>query len=168
MKLKKMFLVIATTMLLSQNIQAGELLNTDDIRVLSGVTSEKMRMVVPKTMEDIVNDIVYYSNQYNINEYVFTAIIRLESANNTSKYATERNNLGGIKVNGKYRYFNNKTECIEYMAKLLSKQYLSEDGKYYNGTSISDVCIKYNGTDEWTNQVQSIANKMYKDVKGGD
>lgn len=166
MKLKKMFLVFATTMLLSQNIQAGELLNTDDIRVLSGVTSKEMRMVVPETMKDIVNDIVYYSNQYGINEYIFTAIIRLESGNNTSKYAVERNNLGGIKINGKYHYFNNKTECIEYMARLLSNQYLSEDGKYYNGTSISDVCIKYNGTDEWTSQVQSIANKMYKDIEG--
>ena len=159
-----------TACVLSTNLVYGKIAFTPyDVTISSGVTVNDLRKVVPETMKDIVNDIVYYSNQYGVNELFLTSIIRLESGNNTSTMAQNKNNLGGIRnKSGNYHSFSSKQNCIEYMAKLLSNDYLNESGKYYNGKSIESVCINYNGTHEWCSQVESISLKMYNDIRKGD
>ena len=142
--------------------------NKEDIRGSAKVTSEALRKVVPETMKEIVNDIVYFSEVYGVNALAITGIIRQESGNNTSRLANSKNNLGGIKFStGEYRTFKSKTECIEYMVKLLKNNYLSPDGKYFNGYSLRDINKLYCPDDGyfWSKQVSIMATKMMNDIK---
>lgn len=142
--------------------------NANDIRGKAGIISQQLRDVVPETMKEICNDIVYYSNEYNVNAIAVASIIRLESGNNTSRLARERNNLGGITdKSGKYRTFNSKTECIEYMVRLLKTQYLSEDGKFYNGYSLKNVNELYCPNDkyDWSKKVTNMACTMLANIQ---
>lgn len=142
--------------------------NKNDIRGLANISVSELRSVVPKTMESLCNDIVYYSNHYGINALAVCGIIRQESGNNTSRLAKQNNNLGGItNGQGSYRTFKSKTECIEYMVRLLKTNYLTPTGKYFNGYSLREVNELYCPGDkyEWSNQVALMGNTMLSKIK---
>lgn len=142
--------------------------NKNDIRGLANITVNQLRSVVPKSMEPLCNDIVYYSNHYGINALAVCGIIRQESGNNTSRLAQQSNNLGGItNGNGGYRTFKSKTECIEYMVRLLKNNYLTPTGKYFNGYSLREINELYCPDDkyEWSNQVALMGNTMLQKIK---
>lgn len=151
-----------------ENKQVKPNFNANDIRGVAGITSQQLRNATPQTMNEICNDIVYYSNAYGVNALAVASIIRLESANNTSRLATTKNNLGGITDgNGKYRSFDSKTQCIEYMVRLLKTQYLDPQGKFYRGYSLRNINELYCPNDkyDWSKKVSSMAKTMLSNIQ---
>lgn len=100
--------------------------------------------------------LVKVENTYDINAIFLIAIIRQESGNGKSWLAENYNNLGGLKSGDEWLKFDTKSECVEYLAELLSSQYLSETGEWFNGYTLNDISISYCNTDNWRNQVKNI------------
>ena len=128
----------------------------------SNITREEMYKVLEGTaLQTLSNAYVYMEELYGVNALFLVSISAEESGWGRSSLAISHNNLGGIKgSNGSYRDFDSWGECIDYKARLLKNQYLSEDGDYFNGYSIWDVNIKYCEQSTWTDNVSSIAYEL--------
>lgn len=107
-------------------------------------------------LKGLAKPIMEVQEKYNVNGVFLLAIIHLESGNGTSSLAKSHNNLGGIKSGTSYRGFETKSACIDYMGRLLSKYYLSENGQYFNGYTISDVNKRYCELNSWTDKVANL------------
>lgn len=83
-----------------------------------------------------------------------------ESKWGNSKFARERNNIFGYKSYDsdpdKTEWFSSKEECILFVAKHLSENYLVADGKYYNGTTLEEVNKRYASDESWYLKVNNV------------
>ena len=119
-------------------------------------------------------------NKYNVNAIILASIACLESAYGTSKLAIEKNNLFGLdaplSASGTDSYgsgYKTKEECIDYAGHRIGKQYLELDSKatwrYCEGKKdIHTVGNKWCEVKGWSDKVISIANRIEKNINGGN
>lgn len=103
--------------------------------------------------------------KYNIDPRFLVAISMCESKRGTSEIAISKNNIGGIKIDGKFYKFSTVEESIDSVAQTINKRYnegfttpakVAKSGKY---------CKKEAST-RWLSDVSSyfnFFNKYYKD-----
>lgn len=102
---------------------------------------------------------------YGVSALFLIAIAKLESASGSSPLATGRNNLGGLKTDSGYLSFGSREECVEYMAQLLSADYLTPGGRFYNGPTSKDVARIYCvPPDTWYPQVENLMKSSYEQI----
>lgn len=143
------------------NIDSPAMLyNKKDIRQKSNVSEEELSQMLKGTnMEELVPYLVDAEKNHNINALVLTGIIANNSDWNTSDRAEKYNNVSHLGVydnNAKGLVFNSKEECIDYTARLLSNEYLNEDGAYFNGYSLKNVSESFCNSDVWVNNINNI------------
>lgn len=141
-------------------------INSNDLTQLSHATYEDMfRMLEGTNLQIISQTFVDAEKQYGVNAIALAAIAGEESGYGKSYLARTYNNLTGIAVyneNCNGRSFSSWSECIMETAKLLSENYLVEDGKYYSGgKGFIEVNQKYSSNSEWAKNCSYIANKVY-------
>ena len=145
-------------------IEANRVITYNPYNLLepSNITREEMYKALEGTaLQTLSNAYVYMVELYGVNALFLVSVSAEESGWGRSSLAISHNNLGGIKgSNGSYRDFDSWGECIDYKARLLKNQYLSEDGDYFNGYSIWDVNIKYCEQSTWTDNVSNIAYEL--------
>ncbi len=149
----------------------------------SGLTLEQFKKIltdekdINKTFTNNAEYFYYIEKQYNING-VFVAAIGIHESNwGTSKIAIEKKNLFGYGAydsnpyNGAYK-FNNYSESIDLVSRVLVKYYLNPAGTsiyggekalgtYYNGTTILGVNKKYATDKNWSNAVFNYIKYLY-------
>ena len=107
-----------------------------------------------------------------------TGLIANETGYGSSRRYKEDNNVGGYEVyspTSKGRSFSSKEESVYAVARLLSEEYLSEDGLYFNGkssyainklycqsTSSGDMFDWHRTIDKIANDFKSMINSNYK------
>lgn len=122
----------------------------------------------------------YVEKQYNINGIFIAAIGIHESAWGTSAIARNKLNLFGYGAydsnpyNGAYS-FDNISESIDLMARVLTKYYLNPEGTpiynnekadacYYNGPTVTGVNTRYATDKNWANCVYKYMKYLYEKV----
>ena len=132
----------------------------------SNITREQAyQMLEGKALQTLSNAYVYMEELYGVNAVYLMALSAEESAWGRSELAITRNNIGGIKAtDGSWRYFNSWGDCLDYKARLLKNQYLSENGCYYNGLSIWDVNEMYCEQKTWSDNINNIANDLINKI----
>ena len=138
-------------------------IKTEDLRKKSKLDETKLSEYMKKfpNLAGIEETLIEVQDDYKVNAILILAIIRLESGNGKSQIAKNKNNLGGIVAPSKsvtaYRSFDTKSDCVIYMAKLLSEHYLTEGGKYHNGYTLPDIAKRYSAaSDKWTDLVAEL------------
>jgi len=141
-------------------------IKTEDMRKKSKLDIDTLEEYMKKfpNLSGIEDTLIDIQDEYNVNALLVLAIARLESGNGKSKIAQSKNNLGGITTLNKsnksiraYKSFDSKTDCIIYMAKLLSENYLTDGGKYFNGYTLDDIAKKYStSSDIWSGLVEDL------------
>ena len=138
-------------------------IKTEDMRKKSNFDEKNLTKYLEKypNLSGIEQTLIEIQDEYEVNAILILAIVRLESGNGKSSIAKSRNNLGGIIVMEKsvrvYKSFDSKSDCVVYMAKLLSKSYLTEDGRYFNGYTLEDIAKRYSASPEkWTELVEEL------------
>lgn len=149
----------------------------------SGLTLEQFKKVLKdskdknKIFEQNAEYFYYIEKQYNINGIFVASIGIHESAWGTSKIAKDKNNLFGYGAydsnpyNGAYT-FNNYSESIDLLARVLTKYYLNSAGtkiynsekavgSYYNGSTLSGVNRRYASDKNWANGVYTYMKYLY-------
>ena len=104
--------------------------------------------------------------KYGINAAFLAGIVMNESANGTSDLAVKKNNVGGVRYPGSYKFktYDNVGDCIEHMAKFLSNSYIKK-GKTTIGTIAAKYCPVSDETDKDNlNQYwpRNVGSKMAK------
>ncbi len=102
-----------------------------------------------------------------VNAYALTAIALHESGFGKSKIAKQKYNLFGFQAYDNSPYQSAKTfdsyeQGIFHVADYLRKNYLSVDGKYYNGTTLSAIGKNYASDPQWAQKVEAIMKALMK------
>ena len=108
--------------------------------------------------------LIELQDKYGINALFLAAVTLVESGGGKSKAAKTKNNVAGImtRQNGKYviKKFNNVDECLEYLAKNISKNYINK-----NIETIENINKKYAESHSWADNIVYHINKMIRDAK---
>lgn len=97
-----------------------------DVRQHSIIASGRLDQFLGGVLKNKGQKFIEVARQNNICPIFFAAICMHESANGSSKFSREKNNVFGIFKNGKYHSFESVDECIEFSGRLLG-------GKLYAG-----------------------------------
>lgn len=141
-------------------------------KVLSGINQDKN-----KIFESNAEYFFYAEKQYKING-VFVAAVAIHESNwATSKIALNKKNLFGYGANDNNPYANAKTfssysEGIDLVSRVLVKYYINApgtniydgeiaNGKYYNGSTLSDVNKRYASDKNWNSGVYKWMSYLY-------
>ena len=74
--------------------------------------------------DEITYKIKKTAEQYNIDWKLAVAIAKHETGNYTSKLFKEKNNVGGIYINGEFKNFETLDDGIDYFVRLLKNYYI--------------------------------------------
>ena len=155
------FCVVAHAAEIKQGIQELPQRSKD----VSCITSDQFSYSLIGNLKDVSDAILAYSGVNEIDPILVAAIAALESGWNSSPVAEKYNNLFGWTNNdGTYRRFESKDECIKYVCEQLKEHYLTPDGKYFEGYEIADICVHYNGSEEWTQAIEEIYKQIQNKV----
>lgn len=147
----------------------GGFLNMD-VRTPSGLEAEHLEEVLKSTgLKNLGKYFIQAENEYNVNAIVLASLAAHESGWGNSKLAKERNNLFGYKAYdhdiNKAMYFKTREDAIMTVAKALSVEYLSENGKHFNGYTLTDINKKYASDKQWCIKVADIARKISSELR---
>lgn len=154
----------------------------------SGFTEDDFKKMLTGNAQDknlvFTNNATFFyqmEQKYNLNGVFLAAMGIHESQWGTSRIAMDKNNLFGYGAydSDAYTYsfeFEDYTEGIELVAKVLVKHYLNTTGtpvydgelatgKYYNGPTVSGVNIRYATDTNWANAVYTIMENLYKKLE---
>lgn len=155
------FCVVAHAAEIKQGIQELPQRSKD----VPGITSDQFSYSLIGNLKDVSDAILAYSGVNEIDPILVASIAALESGWNSSLVAEKYNNLFGWTNNdGTYRRFESKDECIKYVCEQLKEHYLTPDGKYFEGYEIADICVHYNGSEEWTQAIEEIYKQIQNKV----
>lgn len=104
-------------------------------------------------------------DKYGVNAILLMAMAKHETGNGDSYLAKEKNNLFGFNAIdqdpiNKANHFKNKGESINHVAKFLKENYLSKDGKFYNGISTSSIGKLYASDPYWSEKVDYMMREV--------
>lgn len=153
----------------------------------SGFSLDDYKKILSDNSKDVnkifeQNAEVFYNLEakYNINGLFVAAIGIHESAWGTSNIALSKKNLFGFGAYDSDPYnsavsFDTYEDGIDTVAKVLARDYLNKagteingetaTGKYYNGTSIGAVNIKYATDTNWGTAVYNILEGLYGKIQ---
>lgn len=129
---------------------------TADLTVKSGYSAEELAAGLKGNLVFLVAEFVAAEEKYGVNAVFLAGLAALESG--WGKHCFRPNNFFGW---GK-KSFDTAEEGIDFVAGKISAYYLSEDGKYYHGVSLSGVNVSYNGSETWTEKVGGIMQNISK------
>lgn len=154
----------------------------------SGLTLEDFKKAlsnnyrdVNKIFENNAENFYNAEQKYQVNGLLLAAIGIHESGWGTSEISKDKNNLFGYGAYDSDPYnsaflFDGYAEGIDTLAKALAKNYLNPagvtiyggetaTGKYYNGTTIASINVKYATDENWGNAVFNIMEGLYEKLQ---
>lgn len=142
-------------------ITINDILNMD-LRTLSLATVYEIDSFLQGTnMEGLGEYYIDAQRQYGVSAIFLMSKDIMESGYGSSNLAITRHNLSGYKAYDEDPYnakiFDSFEHCIDEVSAYVKNEYLTEDGKYYNGYTLEAVNKRYASDTEWA---KKIANKM--------
>ena len=107
-------------------------------------------------LKQYAGDFVQAQDTYHIDAVFLAAVAAEESG--YGRYTFRKNNIFGYGT----KDFDSVPQCIDYVACKLRDNYLTPGGIYYEGCSVEQIGIHYNGRSTWVANVRQI---MYEIVE---
>lgn len=127
---------------------------------------EYQKMLEGTALYEIAESLYNSEQKYSVNGLYLMGLACLESAYGKSDFAKKRNNIVGwnaVDSNpGKASYFNSKSECIDFVASKLKKNYLTENGCYFSGYTAKDIDKHYCTDKQHANKIINIIKNLEK------
>ncbi len=161
--MKKIVCIIAVICMLMVNVSAKETKQTDlstfDLRTKSGYTSNELNDALKHNLKGLGEAFIEAEEKYSVNAVFLASVAALESG--WGRYCFRENNMFGYSGMS----FSSKTECIDFVARKISENYLSEDGKYHSGYTVKAVNRYYNGREVWEKTIISIMSSLIRNIE---
>lgn len=132
----------------------------EDVTVPTELTPEQRKACLIGDMKDFYEE--FNRNCGKIKYEALCAISALETGYFSSDVCNYYNNVGGMRNSNGYFMYSSKEEGIKALSDLLSKEYLDEEGSYYEGTTIVDIGKHYNPSVHWVNMYVKVRLDMEK------
>lgn len=142
-----------------------------DLRKPSGLTAVQADQLLKGTgLEGLGKAFVEAEKEYKVNAYYLMAHAAWESAWGKSRLSKEKNNLFGFMAYDGSAYrsaktFKTKEESIHVVAQYVSDQYLSKGGKYYNGSHLKGMNVRYATDSNWGKGIGKVMSSLAKKTK---
>lgn len=139
--------------------------NPYNLREVSNISVERLsQMLEGKSIQYLAPIFVQFEEAYGVNCLFIMGIVSLESNFGDSNRANNgSNNLTGHGVynqQSRGSSFDSWESCVEETFRLLSEDYLSPNGMYFNGYSIWNVNTKYSRSNRWASQINQIIRDL--------
>ena len=143
---------------------AETVISTMDLREPCGLTAEQIDMGIGQ----LVGLGKYFKAAegiYHVNAVLLAAIAMHESGGGTSRIAKNKKNLFGHGSCTDDPYaasttFKSEAEGIYTVARLLNGEYLSPNGKYFEGYSVRDINVHYAEDKDWYKDVEAWMKRI--------
>lgn len=123
-------------------LSVQEPVNPNDLTAPCNLSAEELAPVLGN-LSDYAENFLAAEEKYSVNAVFLASLAAFESGWGSRCF--RQNNLFGW---GK-KEFCSKEECIDFVARRISEWYLTEKGKYYNGSGLGGVNACYNGSAVW-------------------
>lgn len=168
-RIQKIKMTLSEDMVLNEST---DLTLEDYQKILTGNSADKNNVIAD-------NAEVFYNMDklYNINGLFLASMAIHESGWGTSVIANDKKNLFGYGAYDSSPYessysFEDYSEGIELVAKVLVKYYINEEGtpiyddevargSYYNGPTVAGVNVRYASDSEWHNKIYKYMSYLY-------
>ena len=116
-------------------------------------------------MVGIGDALVQAEQTFGVNSLVLASIAYLESAGGSSAIARDKNNLLGLGAYDGSAYrsaisFVSPGDSIMFAAELLTTDYLTPGGRYYNGPDLRGINIRYASDPHWAHKVAAVMERI--------
>lgn len=120
-------------------------------------------------LQGLGKDFKTAEEKYGVNAILLMAMAKHETGNGNSYLAKEKNNLFGFNAIdkdpiNKANKFKSKGESIDHVAKFLKENYLTKDGKFYNGISTKSIGKLYASDPKWSDKVDYMIVEVSKNI----
>ncbi len=129
-----------------------------DLTQPCGLSAEELAFGLKGKLPELAPEFIAAEEKYGVNAVFLAAVAALESG--WGKSCFRPNNIFGW--SGKS--FESKQECIDFVASKIAEHYLSENGKYYHGKTVSGVNVCYNGSDFWERKISGIMVMIFENA----
>ncbi|MDU0946303.1 MAG: glucosaminidase domain-containing protein [Anaerococcus vaginalis] len=136
----------------------------------TNLTADELEYGLKNTnLQGLGKDFKKAEEKYEVNAILLMGMAKHETGNGHSYLAKTKNNLFGFNaidqdpINSA-NTFKDKGESIDHVAKFLKENYLSEDGKYYNGISTKSIGKLYASDPEWSNKVDYMMREVCRNI----
>ncbi len=133
-----------------------------DLTIPCGYSASELSEGLRGELSAFAEEFIAAEEKYGVNAVFLCAVSALESG--WGRYCFRPNNIFGW--SGKN--FESKAECIDFVASKIAEHYLSEEGKYYHGKTVSGVNVCYNGTDFWKNKIPGIMAMITRNISADE
>lgn len=148
--------------------------NLDNVLEPSNITAEELYQVFVEMGKEEMSQLAWAITDAEsitgINSLFLAGLIANESAYNTSYRAIYQNNVTGFAAynsGAEGSYFVDKYSCIIQTAEWLKNEYLSPEGRYFNGYTTYHINIRYCLTEDgsstdfnWSTTINNIAKTI--------
>lgn len=147
-----------------------ELTVDSNLRELSNLTAEEFDKILENTnLRGLGSTLVEIETNYHINGLYMIGLAGLESSFGNSNIAKTKNNITGFcaydRNTGKAKVFDSYGDCLLTTARLLDKNYLTENGCYFNGYSAKAIDVKYCSDKTHAIKIVKIVNDLVKKLE---
>ena len=138
--------------------------NVNDMTQVSNLSEESLTKILSGTnLQKYAKAYIEGEEKYKVNLLFVVAITALESSWGSSNIALNQNNFSGYAAYdglGYGHHFESPEASIMETFRLLSEEYLNENGRYYNGKSPWNVNLNYCTSGDWADKVITIMNQL--------
>lgn len=137
-----------------------------DLTKPSGETAAKLDAFLSGTaLAGLGGSLMTAEKTYHVSARYLTAHAIEESAWGTSAIARDKHNLFGYGADDANPYADAKSfasfdACIQFVAKMVSENYLSQDGAFYHGPTLRGMNVDYASDPMWSNKIARIASTI--------
>lgn len=140
-----------------------------DLRTKSKYTAEDYNVILSGTGLQGLGNSFKKCDDIGVNSLFIIALACHESDYGRSDLSLYKNNIFGFRAYDKdpynsAKYFSSKEECIEYVSKYICDNYLNQNGKYFNGYTLTSINIKYATDKTWAKKIYNIMKKIEKNT----
>lgn len=145
-----------------------------DLRKPSGLSDVQAEQLLKGTgLEGLGKAFVTAEQKYKVNAYYLIAHAAWESGWGKSRISREKNNLFGYMAYDRSPYesahgFKTKADSIDRVASFVSKQYLNEEGRYYHGSDLRGMNVRYATDKNWKNGIAKVMLSLAKKTQPVD
>lgn len=162
----------------TKSVIANNLVNINDITEISGLNANEFNIIFEGSgFSNHGNTFELAEKLYGINGIILSSIGVAETGIKLNQNASATDNYNPYDIGAynnihpsKSKKFKSLDDSTLYLAGMLRYNYVSENGKYYNGKSVKAVNTRYAVLDdgsrniEWSNNIHSISSRFKRRI----
>ncbi|MBQ3048472.1 MAG: hypothetical protein IJC94_00805 [Oscillospiraceae bacterium] len=151
---KTAYFLVALIIISAMSITS--LASEHDLRTVSTLDADTLREYMHPESRHLAEDVVRICAEQQISAEFIAAVMRWERRPDLHNW------FGWTGNNGRLMSFSSDLECLERIIPIIKKNYLTADGKYFNGYTVDAVSIFYNNSDFWRDTISAEVTRILK------